>query len=401
MKRYLPHAAYAAFAILLFFNFGEQPVEIKWFILSVISAGLISFYCVMPSYGFVASVAFSFFVINSTRVFLWKQGYYSNLDPWDRLAMFWFSADAFAKAAVVIAPFVVIRWRRESLYDIGSKLAAIYCLLNALEYVLKGIFDSTHCLQDNICSGVLMNPSISSSIMVVCLPFLLREVSRIFKSPYIGHASFFLVLAASLISRSSIAIGEIMVCFVGYQIMNHGFVRMLKIAPIAIGGTLLVAWTVLGQELFNTSDRVKMWTYFANNWLRTDVLREFKSVHNSPITAVDHWHYIIGTGAGTFGNFTANLTVNHSNIGTNWWCWAHNDWLTVLFENGLFGLSIVVALYLMSLWKTYKEQEDDLFVGLLILGACSFLNPPLHVSVGAVLACWLLATALLQYDLET
>lgn len=393
---------YAAFAVCLMTNFGSIPMPAKWFMTGLISCYILIEYCILPKFGKLAAACFAFFFVNSTIIFLWRENNYIHLSSWDKLGFYYFSADAFAKVAIIVAPIALVNLSRDRLVEIGVRCAAIYCIINAVNMIFLFFFSGNYCQADNSCEGVLGNPSMSACIMVNCLPFLLRFCDSIEQNDtskkVIKWMSLIAVVSATLISRSSIAIGMLILIPVSYGLIWHGF---KKSVPWIIGYSLIglfVGWMVLGNSLFDSSNRFQSWKTFFEPWLTPEYMSMFRNNDSNWIMLRDYWHFISGTGTGTFANFSANVGIDGVNHPSFWWDMMHSDWLQILYENGFVGLALVVALFFKCLKNMYDSMEDDIFVGLILYGSCALFNYGVHVSVGAALGAWLVASSLLEYN---
>lgn len=110
------------------------------------------------------------------------------------------------------------------------------------------------------------------------------------------------------------------------------------------------------------------------------------------------WKFIISEGAqwtgfglGTF--FMWGPGINHKfNVSDgNFWIWAHNDWLQIIFEMGLIGLFFSILVYGRALDKSIKSPYH--FASLAGFGVAAFFNFPLHVAIGALLGSYLIFVA--------
>lgn len=96
---------------------------------------------------------------------------------------------------------------------------------------------------------------------------------------------------------------------------------------------------------------------------------------------------IVGSGAGTFKFYGPMIQDHEKYMVGKWWLWAHNDWLQILFEYGIFGLALASWLFTDLLRKAFARPL--LFGSVVCYGATMIGNYPLHIAMTALLGFWL------------
>ena len=77
-----------------------------------------------------------------------------------------------------------------------------------------------------------------------------------------------------------------------------------------------------------------------------------------------------------------------------WWLWAHNDWLQILFETGVLGLTASVLVLLSAFWRAIALGHDGLVGSLVAVSVVSFGNYPLRLAEFAVVVTIIMSAAL-------
>lgn len=222
---------------------------------------------------------------------------------------------------------------------------------------------------------LMSNPALDSAFIGCVIPLAFDFSSKNFSK----SLSWFViaVLAAPCIyTRTSTGILALGVSLSIYFLANNNFKRSQIFTAIYLAVTIAwVGYFIQGDKLFQSTGRTHIWEltliYFAHN--------------------VNIW---LGHGLGTFKMIGQGLAVAEAvklgNTGTAivGWPTLHNDWLQVLFEAGIVGLTLVTGIFLLSLYKS--KDKPDIFASLFTFGAISLIQMPIHWTLFACLAAFLL-----------
>lgn len=291
------------------------------------------------------------------------------LDIYSQTALKFMAADSLLKLLIILVPLMLAAENIKSLRGWGRSIVSIVVVMNAATILFRYV--SGHCTLNNSCGGFIGNPSLSASVMVCALPLIAKR----------GHWWIaVLVLAATLASQSSIALG----LFAVYAALSLNPIKGLR--RIALSGAVILAlggigYWLLGNQLFFTSGRITIWKFMMERWA-------------SPV-------YIpFGTGWGTYHVFSVNLQ-NYGNIDPgSHWNWLHNDWLQILFEGGAAALILAAGTYTVALLKCVTspmflgKNRFDEALSIFLYGIFMFFNPALHYPVPMIFGAWLFTCAL-------
>lgn len=149
--------------------------------------------------------------------------------------------------------------------------------------------------------------------------------------------------------------------------------RFIYLAPVLVAVVFVVGYMLQGSQLWNNNSRFNMWTWFFEFWDRQDLFT-----------------HIFGFGTGSSRTFMPLAEVEHG-METGWYFWLHNDWLQILFEQGVAGF---VALIIAAGTLVYKARYTPCAMAFLFaFGAIMLVNFPLHWPVHALLLAAVIAPA--------
>lgn len=157
--------------------------------------------------------------------------------------------------------------------------------------------------------------------------------------------------------------------------MPKGKIGLLVSALLAFA-VMGAAYVVLGgQELLNSSDRFKIWSFMMARWAHPQNL-------------------LFGTGLGTYHVFSINLQ-HYGNVAPgSFWSRMHNEWLQSVFETGIVGTLLFLAVYCKAIWDSFREKAFDIVACLILFGIYMGANSALHHAPPAIFGAWILVCAL-------
>lgn len=346
----------------------------QWALVLVFSIGFFCFYWMRPRFGSMASAFLFSTCISGIWVWAFKDNRYVTINPYDQMAIRYFSADSMAKMLAVCVPMMILAEKKMSLYFWGVIATGIFFLINSFwitAQVLGGCYGV-----ENACGGLVGNPSISVGFTICTLPILVSSWRRQW---YVVLLAAFLVFA----SRSSVAVGIFAAysClwffpwkeFVsGHSIFSLNVLRVPVIALITMG----TANAYLGSSLFNDSDRFKLWEHMIYWWSSPNNL-------------------LFGTGFGTYPVFSIHLQNAHGLFQGWWWNTMHNDPLEMIFNCGIVGFILMTLTYFTALFRAIRF-DSQIAMCIFLFGLYMFLDPALHSPFPCLFAAWLFTIALRQ-----
>jgi hypothetical protein len=348
----------------------DSPYQTKWFLLALLSTYWIAQKYIRPKLGVIAAIFFSYVIVNGAWFWLWEKNRYYSVQPYDQLALRYYTADAIAKLFLILIPIAIVLQNRQKALQIGGNLAALFCAVNVAMVHMQFFLSGHWCAPTNTCGGALGNPSMNSTLIVVTMPFVIDYLWG--RSRWIFIA---LAVGAVFLSKGSVGVGMLAALACLYAVRFRMW-KLLALAPIS----LLAGLAVFKTHMLNTGTRWQIWEFMIGNWW------------NNPL------HYWFGTGLGNFGVFSVNLQMKFKFMDGQWWTWLHNDWLQFLFELGFIGLGLAVMVYLIALSRYIRRGEGREAIALVLFGLAMAMNYPLHTSLGCLLGAWLVLVGLLRTD---
>lgn len=211
------------------------------------------------------------------------------------------------------------------------------------------------------------NPAMDAAFVACTLPLFLTKFEERSKR----HNFFLLVpmIAALLISQSSTGIMGACLSIGAFVWIKQRYTFRALLLAISVGG-LFTTIGLLTQRavLFSSSGRTTVWKNSMDFWM-------------GKLSMTGDFYHWIGAGLGSFFMWGPSLQIteaqklglDHVNDG---FFWMHNDWLQILFESGIIGLILALAIFAQALIKSRKSPA--LFAALLCYGSIAVIQMPLR-----------------------
>lgn len=203
--------------------------------------------------------------------------------------------------------------------------------------------------------GLSGNGSMNGCLIALLLPFALRRMKDFFSQAAICGLAVLAVFG----TLTSIPVGVLALIFLtGGHFYGWGFWGLLAGSCCIFG----LGFSLSGGQFISSSGRFEGWQTILDWW-----------------KASDHYWLGLGTGAGTtiFGR-QHFADPNFAQMGL----WAHNDFLQILFDNGVIGLVVFILCFIYVLYHSY--DRPTLFAANVGYSATAFYNFPLHVPLHAL-----------------
>jgi hypothetical protein len=206
--------------------------------------------------------------------------------------------------------------------------------------------------------GVSGNSSMNGCLIALTLPIALHRLGKGVAPKAMQGVMLALALVAIFATQASIPVG-VLALITFYS--ATWWLAPMSLSVIALG-------YFLDPAFLSSSGRFQGWSMITKWW--------WESGH-----ILTGW----GTGAGAVifnEQRQANPAFKHMAI------WAHNDFLQVLFDNGVAGLLAMLAVMLAAMIHSYARPW--LFKSIIAYAATMFFNFPLHVPIHASVGACLL-----------
>lgn len=234
-------------------------------------------------------------------------------------------------------------------------------------------------------SGFLPNYSMASCMVAIVFPLALHQIVAYDIPKWwrpVASTAALTAIPTVIISKSSIGYASfaVMFCaiilgwgfvFARKQIMNGVMVCIMFLTGVFFTGNLIdPQWS-----RFLEISRFKMWPAIFDFWL-------------------NNGSFWFGMGLGAFRHFGSVIQTQINVEVGHWWLWAHNDWLQVLFETGVIGLSATILVVVAALWSAIKACRIDLFASIVAICVVSAGNYPLRLAEFVVTVTIVMTAAL-------
>lgn len=345
--------------------------HIQWYAFTAVPIVLWAYFFLKPQLGIFAASLFAYAVLSALWVWVFEKNRYVTINPYDQMALRYFACDSVAKLFIFTVPLMALLNKDKRLYKkAGVLFFGIFSAANVVSLIGQYIFEG--CDKVNHCGGIGGNPSISMGLTICTVPLFIGEVRK-------KYLVLLPLLVAVILSKSSIA----MVLYISFLCLYYFKPNAKTVTGIVISVCVCAAaaYVYLGNELFNSSDRVMVWKFMMARWFTL-------------------WNLPFGTGLGTYHVFSINLQ-NYGNIAPgSYWNTMHNDWLQGIFDMGIVGIFLMMGTYLTALLRSFNSSGKDVLTSLILFGLYIIVDPGLHWSYSCYFAAWLFLLALNRNSLQ-
>lgn len=225
--------------------------------------------------------------------------------------------------------------------------------------------------------GTWGNEALVSWCIVICAPFFLAFNKLRFK---IGYGLCFI---AVLMTKCSAGIAGFVLGFLFWLFFKGK--RLIAIS-------LLVLILISGAIGF-TSGKL---SYYFNPTHRFGVWKKTISIWNGD-RKMGGGKELTGFGLGSFRVLFWQKAPQYREQGH--WTTPHNDYVQVLFEQGIIGLGIILSLMWITFWKFWKKRKGLIpITSLFILSMVAFWGFPMRTAMGILP---IVALVLFEVEYET
>ena len=207
-------------------------------------------------------------------------------------------------------------------------------------------------------AGIFNAGSMDTTFIALCLPLYFYrqptfEESNA-KSILVWGACFSVSVLAIILTPGSTAYLVLFFSLLSYFVLTRKWAA-------AIGSICLVVSIGLatqGKDIANDSGRLGPWKTFMSwwwdgppaNWKSQEAILQ-DGWNNIMAWRVEHSPVLTGTGTGTFQWIGPAIQNTRDNI----FIWMHNEYLQVAFEQGLIGLTLMLWVAGVCLWRVRKR----------------------------------------------
>lgn len=350
-------------------NYWIQTWTGKWVILLAVALVMISLR-VWRAFHWSAALAFLSTTWGALYLVGWHQTHFHSWTVTDKIAILGNAAYAMVAALIFTEIFCAID--PQGLKSLRAGLGFL-CGVNSVFIIVE------HFADWNV-GGFLGNPSMTACLLAVTYPiFLGKDLHFDRWSLAVTLWKLVVPVWAIFLTGSSMGIGVLAVVFAVRFFMVKGL-RVLS-AVIAFLVILGTGWLAVGSEFLSSSGRFDFWRIYFTWWVRQHRL-------------------LFGMGPGTGELLFPWIPTtpemlgwlhNHPGVGipTQDFYWAHNDWLGVLFEQGLLGL---FAFGLFFYFTARRARTDTvLFPAVIAYGVACAGNYMVHMPLQALTGATLIA----------
>lgn len=298
---------------------------------------------------------------------------YSELGPSTAMAMDNVSMGSYLSFITLLFLFYMASRRH---LDILEDCFAYLCMINSVYTLATAYLGSDQ-------MGLFGNASMNGMMIVATYPLLvmrpernlyynksLRDLTNYSYTILKDLACILIPILAVAFSKAHVpifgmALFWVLFLFFQLRIKTSSLISIL----ISVTGFFVISIHYLSSDAFHDNGRFEMWKMAFKGW--------------------DRFNPLFGSGQGTAFMWIPSFQEDSGLNQNNWFIWMHNDWLQILFEQGILGFGLAVIAYGFVISRSF--QRPYLVTSVLLYGAMALFNFPMHLAVHSVLGLFLVA----------
>lgn len=300
---------------------------------------------------------------------------YSELGPSTAMAMDNVSMGSYLSFITLLFLFYMASRRH---LDILEDCFAYLCMINSVYTLATAYLGSDQ-------MGLFGNASMNGMMIVATYPLLvmrpernlyynksLRDLTNYSYTILKDLACILIPILAVAFSKAHVPIfgmALFWVLFLFFQFQLRIKTSSLISILISVTGFFVISIHYLSSDAFHDNGRFEMWKMAFKGW--------------------DRFNPLFGSGQGTAFMWIPSFQEDSGLNQNNWFIWMHNDWLQILFEQGILGFGLAVIAYGFVISRSF--QRPYLVTSVLLYGAMALFNFPMHLAVHSVLGLFLVA----------
>lgn len=230
-------------------------------------------------------------------------------------------------------------------------LIPISGFLMLIHFLFPDAFEST------IGGGILNNPSISGCFIAASIPISFKFQKNYW---FVLWGIIGVACAQSISAWATLFVSVIAILWCYSRFASCVAAYSIGCAMVVIGKNLSTG------SIFESSGRFELWGYV---W-------PYFITHVNPM---------LGAGAGSFKAFGPIIQSKFDFIHNQYFLWAHNDWLQIMFEFGLLGLFLALGSFA---WVLFQAKNPLVFSSLASFGFLMLTQYPLRLFLPSLfIAC--------------
>lgn len=319
---------------------------------------------------------------------------------WD--VPYWSMAEAGASSLVLLLLVV-------GLTDLtANRRRAVKNALGLLCLISSGVLIGRRALGQEVIYFFMNNAAADACLIAVLYPFLtMRPDFPFSRAKWAARAFYTLPLVAIAVSGSSTAWVALCCTMLVFFLAIGRVAGLYRLRNMLIGSAIVATLMLAGvylfspDEPFNNNGRVKIWRdswAFINRSMGPEALERFRErVTPQNLYYLDRKVSLFtGVGSGSFRPLSEPVQDSNFQTHRSIFPFAHNDWFQVIFEQGLIGFFLLLAVGLHAVYKALARPW--LLASLLTYGAIMVVQFPFRYFGSALIGVFLLVEAFMGND---
>ena len=306
----------------------------------------------------------------------WYDNFYTNINPSLRSIIAYHSSHGTMCLMFLIFIFL-FNYKRLNVF---RNAFLTLCVANSIYVICQWINGNQFLFRGGFCGNASINGCLIAFTYPLVLDFCFHQRTKLQEHINILSKSIMIIapIVAIFCTKTSVPAGTLLVATSSFLFFRIRNIKLKIIIPvIIISLILLTGYLIDPSNFFDDAARFKLYD------IAIDSFFTYRNI----------W---FGSGTATFPFFGIVNQQNANVMVGSWAIWLHNDWIQIMYENGIIGLGLALSTFIFFIWYAIKKSKYTILSCGLAYAASMVFDYPMHYPLQAMFGIFLICEIFLK-----